>query len=52
MLLPSIKPNADSSTRYRIPGLALHTGEEIRIEGTPDAAERAALDYIELIPMP
>jgi alpha-glucuronidase len=50
MLLPSIKPNADSSTRYRIPGLALRTGEEIRIEGTPNAAERAALDYIELIP--
>jgi alpha-glucuronidase len=48
--LPALKPNADSSTRRRIPGLALRPGDEIRIEGTPDGEERAPLDYIEIIP--
>lgn len=50
MLLPSLKPNADSSTRYRIPGLTLDAGDEVRIEGVPDNGERAALDYVELLP--
>ena len=38
----------DSSTRRRITGLALRPGDEIRIEGIPDGAERAPLDYIEI----
>jgi alpha-glucuronidase len=46
--LPATIPNADSSTRYRISGLALQTGIEIRIEGFPDNQEHAALDYIEI----
>jgi alpha-glucuronidase len=46
--LPATKPGGDSSTRRRIPGLALHPGDEIRIEGIPDGAEHAALDYVEL----
>jgi len=50
--LPATKPNADSSTRRRISGLALRPGDRIRIEGTPDAAEHAALDYVELQPKP
>jgi alpha-glucuronidase len=48
--LPSVKPNADSSTRHRIHGVALKSGDEIRIEGSPDAGERAAVDYLEIVP--
>jgi alpha-glucuronidase len=46
--LPATKPGGDSSTRRRITGLTLHPGDEIRIEGIPDGAERAPLDYIEI----
>jgi len=46
--LPATKPNADSSIRRQIPGLALRPSDQIRIAGTPDAAEPAALDYVEL----
>ena len=46
--LPSKKPNADSSARRRITGLALRPGDSIRIEGIPDGEERASLDYIEI----
>jgi alpha-glucuronidase len=45
---PATRLGGDSSTRRRIPGLALRLGDEIRIEGTPDGGERAALDYIEI----
>ncbi|MGH9741476.1 MAG: alpha-glucuronidase family glycosyl hydrolase, partial [Candidatus Acidiferrum sp.] len=50
--LPATKPNADSSTRRRISGLALRPGDTIRIEGMPDGGERAALDYVETHPLP
>ena len=33
-----------SSTRHTFTGVALRSGDEIRIIGTPDAAERAAID--------
>jgi alpha-glucuronidase len=46
--LPATKPGGDSSTRRRIPGLALRPGDEIRIEGTADGDEHAPLDYVEL----
>jgi alpha-glucuronidase len=46
--LPATKPNADSSTRRRISGLALRPGDTIRIEGVPDGEERAAIDYFEI----
>jgi alpha-glucuronidase len=46
--LPATKPNTDSSTRRRIPGLTLQKGDIIRIEGVPDGEEHAALDYIEI----
>jgi alpha-glucuronidase len=46
--LPATKPGGDSSTRRRITGLALRPGDEIRIEGFPDGAEHAPLDYIEI----
>ncbi len=44
--LPSNKPDGDSGTRRHIVGVTLHPGDEIRIEGTPDAGERAPLDYL------
>jgi len=49
--LPAIIPNADSSTRRRIAGLALRPGDEIRIEGIPAGQELAPLDYVEIFPL-
>jgi alpha-glucuronidase len=46
--LPATKPGGDSSTRRRIRGLALRPGDSIRIEGIPDGAERAAVEYVEI----
>jgi len=37
--------------RRRIRGLALRPNDEIRIEGIPDQAERAPLDYVEIHPV-
>jgi alpha-glucuronidase len=51
MLLPGKDPSADSSVRHRTRGLALRPGDVIRIEGTPDGAERAPLDYMEVLPL-
>jgi len=51
MLLPGKEPSADSSVRHRIRGLALRPGDVIRIEATPDGAERAPLDYMEVLPL-
>jgi alpha-glucuronidase len=48
--LPTRKVDDSSSTRRTISGVALRPGNEIRIEGTPDGGEKAALDYIELLP--
>jgi alpha-glucuronidase len=48
--LPARKLDGNSSTRKRITGLILHRGDEIRIEGTPDANDPAALDYVEIHP--
>jgi alpha-glucuronidase len=48
--LPAIKIGADAATRRTIPNLHLRPGDQIRIEGIPDADEPAALDYIEIIP--
>jgi alpha-glucuronidase len=48
--LPARKLDGDSSTRRRIDDLSLHQGEEIRIEGTPDGGDPAALDYVEVHP--
>jgi alpha-glucuronidase len=46
--LPARAVGGDSSTRRRIQGLALRPGDTIRIEGTPDGAEHAAFDYVEI----
>ncbi len=48
--LPAMKPNGDSSTRRWITGIALRSGDDIRIIGTPDNGERAPLDYIRIVP--
>jgi alpha-glucuronidase len=48
--LPATEPNGDSSTRRHIIGVALRPGDELRIEGSSDAAERAPLDYVEIHP--
>jgi alpha-glucuronidase len=45
--LPTRKIDSSSSALYRIRGIRLNPGDEIRIEGTPDGGETAALDYIE-----
>ena len=49
MLLPGKEPTADSSVRHRTKGLDLRPGDVITIEGIPDGAERAPLDYIEIL---
>jgi alpha-glucuronidase len=48
--LPSNHPNGDNSTRRIIPNIDLKTGDTLRITGTPDGADPAALDYIEITP--
>lgn len=51
LYLPAKEPNADSSTRHRIKGLALRPGDVIRLEGIPDGEEHAPLDYVEIVPL-
>lgn len=46
--IPTPKIDAHSSSGRVVTGIALRTGDQIRIEGMPDSAERAALDYIEI----
>jgi len=46
--VPTRKPDGSSSSRRIISGVALRPGDEVRIEGIPDAGETAALDYIEI----
>jgi alpha-glucuronidase len=47
--LPNSKVGADTSTRRRIPDLALRPGDQIRIEGLSDSGEHAAFDYVEIL---
>lgn len=46
---PSDKPNAHTSIRRTVPKVSLKKGDEIKLEGTADAGERAAVDYFEII---
>jgi alpha-glucuronidase len=48
--VPSRKIDSSSSSLYAMKGIALRPGDEIRIDGTPDGGETAALDYIEITP--
>ena len=47
-VVPTAGINAHSATRKLVRGVALRPGDVIRIEGTPDGGERAALDFIEI----
>lgn len=46
--IPTRRIDGSSSALHAIEGVALRPGDEIRIEGTPDGGETAALDYIEI----
>ena len=46
--LPTQKIDGTSSSLRIVPGVALKPGDEIRIEGSPNGGESAALDYIEI----
>ncbi len=46
--LPARKIDGTSSSLRIVPGVALKSGDEIRVEGSPDGGESAALDYIEI----
>ena len=48
--LPSTHPNGDNSTRHIIRGVTLKPGDAIRVVGTPDQTDPAAIDYIEMLP--
>jgi alpha-glucuronidase len=43
-------PNGHTNTRHTTEGVALRTGDEIRIEGIADDNDHAAIDYLEIIP--
>jgi len=45
---PTRRLDGASSTRFILPDVALKPGDSIVIEGTPDGAETAALDYVEI----
>ena len=47
---PTTKPDAHSSTHRIVRIEAIEPGDEIRIEGTAGAGERAVVDYIEFRP--
>jgi alpha-glucuronidase len=46
--LPSNRPDGDNSTRYTAHDVQLKPGDTIRVEGTPNNADPADLDYIEV----
>jgi alpha-glucuronidase len=46
--VPTRKLDGSSSARRVVRGVALRSGDQLRVEGTPDRDETAALDYIEI----
>ena len=50
--LPTIKLDGTSSMRRTLNGIALRPGDEIRVEGSPDGGDTAAIDYLEILPSP
>jgi hypothetical protein len=46
--LPTRRLDGTSSSRRVFTGVTLSSGDAVVIEGTPDGAETAALDYIEI----
>ncbi|WP_348263641.1 alpha-glucuronidase family glycosyl hydrolase [Telmatobacter sp. DSM 110680] len=49
-MFPTTRPHADNSTRHIVHNVALKPGDIVRVEGTPDRQDPAALDYIEILP--
>jgi alpha-glucuronidase len=49
--LPSRQPNGDNSTRYTACGVDLKPGDVLRVDGSPERSDPAALDYVELDPV-
>jgi len=47
--LPSDQPDGHTSTRKTVRGIALRSGDEIRIAATSDAKDHADIDYIEIV---
>ena len=50
--LPTPRLHGDNSVRFSAPDIDLKPGDTIAIEGAPDKGDPAALDYIELTPVP
>ncbi len=48
-VLPSPKPHGDNSARYSARDIELKSGDVLRVDGTPDRSDPAALDYIEVL---
>jgi alpha-glucuronidase len=48
--LPSDKPSGHTSTRRVLRHVAIHRGDIVRVSGWPDGAEKAPLDYVEIVP--
>ena len=46
--VPTQKIDSSSSSLRTLPRVSLRRGDELRIEGTPNGGESAALDYIEI----
>ena len=49
-MLPTRRPHGDNSIRHVEHGVVLKAGDSIQIRGTPDGADPAALDYVEVLP--
>ena len=45
---PSRRPHGDNSTRLTVRGVELKPGDVLRVDGTPDGSDAAALDYVEV----
>lgn len=48
-LLPTTRPHGDNSIRHIVSDVVLKQGDILSIQGTPDAVDPAALDYIEFL---
>jgi len=48
--LPATKIGGDSSSLHKIRAVMLDSGDEVRIEGTRDGGEHAAIDYVRIRP--
>lgn len=47
---PTTLPDAHSSIRRTVRSISLQNGDLVRLDGRADAGERAAVDYLEIVP--